>query len=295
MRISFLGTPPSHFSFRVLRDACNWGLGLCGGASWMVWTLPPERNWVGLGRRFYFILIHSPPTFSFLAFAFSRARASGARAFVEVLPAWYGRCGPRGFGDWAGFSFYYFGTRGRRLCSFFKRVRVGLGACRSHVFGCFPVGVRRGLPLVAFAIHFGRRGSSSMRLGRFFLFFWEMAASCSARRRKVIACSSSAAPRSLFPLLSSPSVSLLTLPHSYRFADVPYPHRTTQHPPHASSRAPYNAALGEANAAHQLAILAGAFLSLVFFPFFAFLGTPFFPVIISSVSVDGRFGEEIVL
>jgi hypothetical protein len=52
---------------------------------------------------------------------------------------------------------------------------------------------------------------------------------------------------------------------------------------------------GEGNAAHQLAILAGAFLSLGFFPFFAFLGASFFPVIISSVSVDGRFGEEIVL
>jgi hypothetical protein len=102
----------------------------------MVWTLPPENNWVGEGRRFYFILIYSPPTFSFLAFAFSRARTSGARAFVEVLLAWYGRCGPREFGDWAGFSFYYFGTRGRRLCSFFERdlalaVAVSLGVSPS--------------------------------------------------------------------------------------------------------------------------------------------------------------------
>jgi hypothetical protein len=41
----------------------------------------------------------------------------------------------------------------------------------------------------------------------------------------------------------------------------------------------------------------GAFLSLGFFPFFAFLALLSFlefPVIISSVSVDGRFGGEIV-
>ncbi|KAJ7877810.1 hypothetical protein B0H13DRAFT_976647 [Mycena leptocephala] len=106
------------------------------------------RAELGLGAVLILIfLIHSPPIFFFLAFSFSRARASGAQAFAEVIPAWYGRCSPRGFGDWAGlfFSFLFvcarsrqrtagqLGALGRRFGGVFARV-LRLGALFYFIF-----------------------------------------------------------------------------------------------------------------------------------------------------------------